>query len=207
MEIVNAPLILNGYIREHQLNSFFSSDPPPMYLLRYAPGEMIATPVSRLQYVQFVVDGEFQLYDMASEASVAMLLTPYYKVRLLGDTELLDEKCVSMFVEAVTEVYAVGIPIEANREQLLNDNAFLRMVCHTLSAKLTSAALSQKLSLTESVRYYLRHITQENVVRDVGRLAAQFNTSSRQLLRVLKALCDEGVLEHIGKGEYRITRE
>ena len=97
---------------------------PRFFLRHYKPGELLTTPFSPSQYLQFVVEGDLLLYNMPDEESTVMLQTNYNEVRLLGDMELLDSKFTPIFVEAKTDVYTLAFHLDAYRQQLLNDPAF-----------------------------------------------------------------------------------
>ena len=65
---------------------------------------------------------------------------------------------------------------------------------------------SRHLPLRQKVELSLQHAEEDEEFTNISHLAKTLNVSSRQLLRVLKELCDKGVLEHVGKGRYRVLR-
>ena len=68
-------------------------------------------------------------------------------------------------------------------------------------------ASSVQMPLKKRVALSLQYADDSQCITDIGRLAKTFNVSNRQLLRVLKDFCREGILEHSQKGVYRILKK
>lgn len=64
MEIINDKALLERFLKEHQIEACFSSGRPRFLLLRYRPGELLTTPFTPSEYLQFIIRGEVLLYDM-----------------------------------------------------------------------------------------------------------------------------------------------
>lgn len=208
METINNQKKIDAYIEKRRLRELFGSEMPRCYLRHYAPGELLTTPFSPSQYLQFVVDGDLLLYNMPDEESTVMLQTNYNEVRLLGDMELLDNKFTPLFVEAKTDVYTLAFHLEAYRQQLLNDPVFLRYLCLSLAKKLNGAVMSSmRVPLRQLVNLSLKKAEIGAEITNIARLAHSLNVSPRQLLRVLKEYCELGVLEHTKKGVYIVRNK
>ncbi len=208
METIRDRKRLEAYIDRRGVRALFSGEPPKFLLRRYAPGELLTTPFSPSECLQFIVDGELLLYDMPDEESTVMLQTTYNEVRLLGDVELVNAKFTPFFVEAKTEVYTLAVPLERYRDELLNDPVFLQHLCRSLANKLNGAVVShQQLPLRTRVSKALMHAEIGDCVTEIGHLARTLDVSTRQLIRVLNAFCAEGVLEHRKKGVYRVLKK
>ena len=208
METVNDRKLRDYYLEKRRIQELFSTCLPNFFLLHYQPGELLTNPFSPSKYLQFVVEGELLLYDMPDEDSTVMLQTTYNEVNLLGEVELLDAQFTPFFVEARTDVYTLALYLEQYQQILLNDPAFLRYLCSCLAAKLNGAvASSVQMPLKKRVALSLQYADDSQCITDIGRLAKTFNVSNRQLLRVLKDFCQEGILEHSQKGVYRILKK
>lgn len=208
METVNDRKLRDHYLETRRIQELFSTCLPNFFLLHYQPGELLTNPFSPSQYIQFVVEGELLLYDMPDEDSTVMIQTTYNEVNLLGEVELLDAQFTPFFVEARTDVYTLALYLEQYQQILLNDPAFLRYLCSCLAAKLNGAvASSVQMPLKKRVALSLQYADDSQCITDIGRLAKTFNVSNRQLLRVLKDFCREGILEHSQKGVYRILKK
>ena len=208
METINNQKKIDAYIEKRGLRELFGSEMPRCYLRHYTPGELLTTPFSPSQYLQFVVDGDLLLYNMPDEESTVMLQTNYNEVRLLGDMELLDNKFTPLFVEAKTDVYTLAFHLEAYRQQLLNDPVFLRYLCLSLAKKLNGAVMSSmRVPLRQLVNLSLQKAEIGSEITNIAHLAHSLNVSPRQLLRVLKEYCELGVLEHPRKGVYLVKNK
>ncbi|MCR5136717.1 MAG: hypothetical protein K6C12_06420 [Oscillospiraceae bacterium] len=60
--------------------------------------------------------------------------------------------------------------------------------------------------LRERLIQYIRRSDPSQPISSIAKLAKSFNVSNRQLLRVMKELCGEGILEHRQKEIYGILR-
>ena len=208
METVNDRQLRDYYLETRRIYDLLSTCVPNFFLLHYQPGELLTNPFSPSQYLQFVVEGELLLYDMPDEDSTVMIQTTYNEVNLLGEVELLDAQFTPFFVEARTDVYTLALYLEQYQQILLNDPAFLRYLCSCLASKLNGAvASSVQMPLKKRVALSLQYADDSQCITDIGRLAKTFTVSNRQLLRVLKDFCREGILEHSQKGVYRILKK
>ena len=208
METVNDRKLRDDYLEKRRIYDLFSTCVPNFFLLHYQPGELLTNPFSPSQYLQFVVEGELLLYDRPDEDSTVMLQTSYNEINLLGEVELLDAQFTPFFVEARTDVYTLALYLEQYQQILLNDPAFLRYLCSCLAAKLNGAVTaSVQMPLKKRVALSLQYAGDTQCITDIGRLAKTFNVSNRQLLRVLKDFCRDGILEHSQKGVYRILKK
>ena len=207
METIQDQNLLKTYMNKSGVRDLFGRSKPHFLLLRYSPGELLTTPFSPSRYLQFIVDGDLTLYEMPDEESTVTLLTDNNDITILGDVELIDAKFIPFFVEAKTTVYTLAVYLEQYRDQLLNDPVFLLHLCRGLANKLNGAVVSSRSSsLKQRVCMTLQNAKPGDTISNIGRLASSLNVSSRQLLRVLKELCDQGILEHRDKGVYIVQK-
>ena len=208
METIHNTRLYDQYIQSRQIRQMFTGELPRFLLLHYAPGELLTNPFSPSGYLQLVVDGDLLLYDMPDESSTVSLQTAFHEVNVLGDIELLDVPFSPLFVEAKTEVYTLALHLERYRQQLLNDPAFLRFLCVSMAEKLNGAVrASSQSTLRQKVLRSLRYAEPGQRIQGIGAVAESLNVSSRQLMRVLKEFCEQGVLEHEKKGSYRVLKK
>lgn len=208
METLRDNALREKYMTSCCVRDYFSLGVPDFLLLHFSPGELLSSSYSRSPYLQFVVDGDLLLYDMQDEESAITIQTTHNEVSILGDMELLDAAFVPFFVEARTDVYTLALPLSIYRQQLLNDPVFLRHICRILAEKLNGAVASNsRSSLRVKVTHSLRHAEVGQRITDIAHLAASINVSPRQLLRVLKEFCAEGILQHEKKGVYILLKK
>ena len=188
--------------------SFFGKELPDFQLLRYAPGELLTSPFSPSRNLQFIVEGSVVLYKMEEERSSVVLPTGHHEVSLIGEMELLDTNFEPFFVEAYTDVYTLAFPTEKYREQLLNDPVFLLHLSKVMAAKIAGAVhSSDSVPLKQRFETKLGMAGSDLLITDIEGTARQIGVSKRQLLRVLKQFCEEGVLEHEKRGVYRLVKK
>ena len=60
------------------------------------------------------------------------------------------------------------------------------------------------IGLKARLSAYLERLGPDTEIRGVARLAEQLNVSERQMIRVLKAFCEEGRLTRVKAGVYRV---
>lgn len=207
METVHDRKRRDRYIREQHIMDHFSICKPDFLLMHYSPHELLTNPFSPSQYLQFIVEGELLLYDMPDEESTVTIQTSFNDVQLLGEVEFLDAQFTPFFVEARTDVYTLAIYQSRYRDILMKDPVFLLYLCRTLANKLNGAVADSKhMPLKHRVEISLHYATENERITNIAHLAKSLNVSNRQFLRVLKELCEEGVLEHEKKGVYRLIR-
>ena len=208
METIHNSSLYEQYIQSRQIRRLFAGELPNFLLLHYAPGELLTNPFSPSGYLQLVVDGDLLLYDMPDENSTVSIQTDFHEVNVLGDIELLDVPFDPLFVEAKTDVYTLALYLEQHRQRLLGDPVFLRFLCKSMAEKLNGAVrASRQKTLRQKVVSSLRFAEEGQLITGIGGIAANLNVSSRQLMRVLKELCELGVLSHEKKGSYRVLKK
>ena len=125
METIQNPKLLESYMVKRDIRGLFGGPVPRFFLLRYSPGELLTTPFSPSEYLQFVVEGELFLYEMTDEESIVTIQTDNNDVSILGDVELVDAEFTPFFVEAKSTVYTLAVYLDQYREQLLKVQGFL----------------------------------------------------------------------------------
>ncbi len=207
METIKNKALLDSYLDRCRIRALFGKEFPHFLLQHYSPGDMLTSPFSPSRYLQFVVEGDLLLYQMPDESRTITLQTNYHEIHLVGEMELLDKRFVPFFVEARTDVYTLAVYLDHYRDLMLNDPVFLRYICTSLAGKLAGATRNAShRSLSEKVMASLRYAEPGETFGSIAETAASLGVSSRQLIRVLKGLCEEGILLHEKKGVYRIQR-
>lgn len=204
MVSISSPERIEKYLKQFQIMDHFSCD-PVFTMRRYLPGELLTSPFQETRDVQFIVEGDVILYDMPNEDSVTGVDSPFYRAVLIGEAELINPDFQTFFVEAKTEVYTLALPLSEYREKLLSDNTFLRYICRTLTEKLSDATSpARRLPLREQLMRYIQAAGVGGEPRDLTHLSRLMHVSTRQLARILQAMCSEGILERSKKGVYLI---
>lgn len=179
----------------------------PVSLLCYGPGEDICVSGGPMPYFLLLVEGKAEIF-ISTENGKALLLEFVEDFQVIGDLELACSRpTASASVRAVTQAYCLAAPM-AQREALLGDQSFLRLICAELAQKLDNCSQSYAANmlypLESRLASYLLH-TQEGDLfcRNLGPVSEYLGASYRHMLRVLKAFCGQGLLRREAGG-YRI---
>ena len=98
------------------------------------------------------------------------------------------------------------LSLDENRDTLLANNAFLQLIGASLAKKM---ALITELdaapsSLSDRVLSYMRYRCPDGILKGVEKTAFHFHCSPREPQRILNRFTQEGQVEKIGKGTYRL---
>ena len=114
---------------------------------------------------------------------------------MLGDIEFSGADKQPFFTEAAESVICLAMPFRENQSALENDPVFLRFVLGQLAQKLSLSAVMDAAAQTLDAITSVNHALQP------------LHCSRRQLQRVLKKLCKEGLLQKTGRGCYRLREQ
>ena len=123
--------------------------------------------------------------------------------QLAGFIECQAELCL---FGANGNVTCLAFLMEENRNLLMNNNLFLRMIAKASSIILDVVTKRDAIptSLKERILAYMNYKCPDKILKGVEKAAFQLHCSPRQLQRVLNELTDSGATEKIGKGAYRL---
>ena len=161
-------------------------------------------PLMPLRQFLLILSGTVQIFGM-DETSRTYSITLSKEGTLLGDVEFCKDEFSPFFTEATETVLCLAIPFDSNRTMLERDHVFLKFVMAQMADKLSMMAKIELAvqTLEEKVLLYLNEIWPSHQITSVNAAMVSLHCSRRQLQRVLKKLCDEGVLEKYGRGSYR----
>lgn len=184
----------------------FQKTPPVMKLLEFEKGEILNDPLQTLSCFYIIVKGSVAIYHLTSDGSIRYV-SKASGGTLLGDMEFSGAGSQSLYIEASETVLCLAMPFRENKDVLENDPVFLRFVLSQLAGKLSlSAALTASMqTLEEKVLFFLRKIQKDHAITSVNQALQSLHCSRRQLQRVLKKLCEAGLLVRTGRGHYRLN--
>jgi len=107
----------------------------------------------------------------------------------------------------VTEpLTCIAITIDHNRDMLLNNAAFLRVLAESLARKMAMITMKNAAqpSLRERAFVYMRYKCEGGKLKGMESTAFQLHCSPRQLQRILNALEREELVIKTGKGAYTL---
>lgn len=186
--------------------SHFCIRPPFLRLLMFEKGELLTHPLKPLDQFLIVIEGHVIVYNLTHEGNVRYIDRGCSGM-LLGDMEFSGAVGGMLYTESVDQVLCLSFPFQENRQALERDPVFLRFVLSQLAGKLSMSSQIDTLerTLSEKLLLYLRKIEPTHTIHSVNETIQILHCSRRQLQRVLKALCDEGLLIKNGRGCYSLA--
>lgn len=176
-----------------------------LFILQYEKGELVTAPFLTEKLFQVVVRGSLNIYFVRDDGARCSLSSGGADY-ILGDMDIFRSHSGSIYTEAAQPLLCLSLSIQRSREALLADNAFLQMLCRSLTEKMAAitALDAAPCSLSDRVLSYMRYKCPEETLSGLEREAFRLHCSARQLQRVLNQLAAEGRVEKTGKGRYRL---
>lgn len=195
---------LEFFFGEQQVH--FRQRPPVLKLVEFEKGEILNDPLQLLSCFYIIVRGSVSIYSLTEDGSIRYI-SKAASGTLLGDMEFSGAGNQSFYIEAVETVLCLDLPFRENLEVLENDPVFLRFVLGQLAGKLSlsSVMTASAQTLEEKVLFFLRKVQADHAIASENHALQALHCSRRQLQRVLKKLCDEGLVVKTGWGCYRLT--
>lgn len=192
-------------IEESGFLMHFSERPQELHLYQYEKGELITAPFRPMRQLLFIARGETRIYGIQEDGR-KYSVSSGEKRTLLGDVEFSGVKKSAYYVEAVGTVLGISVPFTENQEKLKTDATFLNYVIEQLALKLELSARMELSvqTLEEKLLLYMREEIEDHILRGVNTTVEKLHCSRRQLQRILKKLCEEGKIEKMKKGHYRL---
>ena len=194
---------LEHFFGEQQAH--FRQRPPVLKLVEFEKGEILNDPLQSLSCFYIIVRGSVSIYSLTEDGSIRYI-SKAANGTLLGDMEFSGAGNQSFYIEAAETVVCLAMPFRENQSILENDPVFLRFVLRQLAGKLSlsSVMTASAHTLEEKVLFFLRKIQAEHTIASVNEALQALHCSRRQLQRVLKKLCDEGLVIKTGRGRYQL---
>ena len=174
-------------------------------LINYEKGEFVSSPFQNETLFQIVEQGSINIYfirDDGTRYSLSNGTADYF----LGDMDIFYPKSNNIYAEAAESLTCISFSIEKNREILLSNNKFLKLICHSLSAKMGAITTIEAApaSLTERVISYMKYKCNDETLKGIEQAAFHLHCSARQLQRILNQSETSGLVKKLGKGTYKL---
>lgn len=175
---------------------------------RYNFSERIITEGIKCDKIFIVTDGKAKVGSMTPNGK-NLILCFYMSSGIMGDMEMMANSDLgASTVTALENFRCICIPIEENKQYLMNNNDFLIKVSVELALKLQSdiekTIVHTLYSAETRLCRYIIEASNDGWFRDIMTdVAYSIGTSYRHLYRMMKKLCDDNLLEKTETG-YRI---
>lgn len=196
---------LEHFFGEQQAH--FRQRPQVLKLVEFEKGEILNDPLQPLSCFYIIVRGSVSIYHLTEDGSIRYI-SKAASGTLLGDMEFSGAGNPSFYIEAAETVVCLAMPFRENQSVLENDPVFLRFVLSQLAGKLSlsSVMTASAQTLEEKVLFFLRKVQPDHTISSVNEALQPLHCSRRQLQRVLKRLCDEGLVVKTGRGCYQLRK-
>lgn len=189
------------YINDSKLSEFINSGNVEFFELHiFKPGEVIYHTESKVKYFYFLLKGKALVCPL-SYGGKEVFMEFMLPIDILGDIEYFTNTPIYHNVEAITEVYLLGISIDM-MDELKENIDFYKYLCELLCLKLSKSSRRNAESLLYSAKSqicnYLYHKTSEGyseIQISIIKTSRQFGISERHLRRILDELRDAQIIE------------
>ena len=154
----------------------------------------------------FLVRGRVSIYGLREDGSSFSVYLAGRSV-LLGDVEFIRKEPLPFYTEALEDVLCVSLSTSLHRDRLEKDVRFLNFLLRSVADKfhMFFQMGNPAQPVEEKLVAFLRDLQPDHILHGMGPAIMQLRCSRSQLQRVVRKLCAEGVLEKLGKGEYRLV--
>lgn len=205
MKEIKNPEKIKYWIEENHIRDLFDTPNMDFSAYQFDKGELLASPSIINERLMFIVEGSIYVYGIRSDGSI----TPVNKLErpaMIGDLEFTKNGVSLFFAEARNSVICLSLSLQKYRKQLESDNRFLHMLLNSYASKLEHSVRNNlaEPDLETRLLTYMKTICPSRQIDGLDPVVMKLRCSRRQLQRVLKKLCDDGIVEKTGRGNYRI---
>jgi len=207
MKKVKNPGLINQYIEKYQLKNILGEGLlSELELFKYEKGEKVCNNGDYLTYLFFLVRGKLKIFTTL-ENGRSILLRFYNPLNIIGDMEVFTDYRVRFNVEALNEVYLIGLPFKIINHDQFDNPDFLRFLIKQLSYKLYTNSITNTINIlypveTRFANYLISIFKDENNSFSVEEIrtdklteiADLLGTSYRHLNRVISNLMNEEII-------------
>lgn len=198
------------YLQYYELDKIFPQSLHNQIFCRYyKKDEYLCLENEPISELYFVVKGKTKVIHSMENGKQSMVTfdTP---LSILGEIEFMLDVESQNALQAVEDTIVLGISYQY-KQQLIQYHPFLyfvsQYVCHKIIRNDQNNSINQIYTVSQRLCSYIVSKTENHLFHDnYTHLAEYLGCSHRQLLRVLKSLCDQNILRKTGKG-YEIIDE
>lgn len=208
MKEIKDKALLQSYLQQYKIPDLFDTKDLPFQLYEYEAGEIMNYKRSSDKYLKFIVSGELLFYTIIEDGQQ---LTGFKGplIGLLGDLELCGVKIENTYQEALTTVHSVELPLAKFKNQILDDNTFLRYLLYRIVKRhieMTNPELVHATSVEKRLLHYLEYESSNHSISGVEAMAFRLRCSRSQVQRALKTLLQKGQIQKTGRGKYQLIQ-
>ncbi len=206
MEYISDRELLKTTLEEMGISGHFDSLGLQFHLVEYHKGELLVAPFKPMDQLLFLARGRVSIYGLREDGSSFSVYLAGHSV-LLGDVEFIRKEPLPFYTEALEEVLCVSLSTTRHRESLEKDVRFLNFLLHSVADKfhMFFQMGNPAQPVEEKLVAFLRDLQPDHTLHGMKVGILQLHCSRSQLQRVVRKLCEQGVLEKLGKGQYQLV--
>ena len=201
---INDDSLRRRLIDAHGFQDIFSMDLEQCTtLVRYTAGEHICHAGERVSFMLLLAEGECIASSITQTGKFHCELQ-YHSPNILGLTASLWNKPAINNIDTLTDCLFLSISMDQCGEALRQDVKFLNYACLYLADHIRANSMHSEPLPTRLAHFILREQKNGYFTYSINVCADILETSQRHLLRTLRSFCDDGILEHTGRSNYKI---
>ena len=200
-----------SFLQKYELDKIFPSLGIDSFdLLHVRKGQIICSKGDEINNLYFLAEGKVKIYTTTLDDK-RLILRFQEALGLIGDIEFIQGTPVLHTIEASTECYFITLSYDVLRKTVINDPLFLTFLLDIVTKKFRAKTDAATLNLLYPVEVRVASYLLSTKVEDERQLyheeakdssmtdiADMIGTSYRHLNRVIKKLCNDGVIEKAG---------
>ena len=200
--------IQHDHINKLKTLGIILDDYSELELIKYKKSETIIREGFPMEHLLFVQSGKAKVFASADNGR-DLLLGYYVEDGIIGDLELMmGEYVASTTMVALTEFVCIALPYKKWSALLKTNVIFLNLIGRELAAKLIESSNKGVVTILHDgekrLCTYLLQVTPNDVLEEpLTNAASSIGLSYRQVLRIIKSLCEANILRKVGK-YYRV---
>ena len=208
MKPIQDAAVVEQLLTEHAICSCFDTQGLSFSACVFQKGELICSPLNPAEDILFLISGSAQMYDLREDGT-KLPVDIIADEAVIGDMEFITGCPTGFFVEAAEDCIILALPRERFHNELDRDLKFLHFLLKEMTAKFIHGMHVEIAPATQEskVLQFFSQSAETGEINAVESLLFQLRCGRRQLQRVLKKLCEEGKLERLGRGHYRVLEK
>ncbi|WP_227394833.1 Crp/Fnr family transcriptional regulator [Jeotgalibacillus aurantiacus] len=194
------------WLNDYGLNDILKNA-SKLSIFSFSKGDVLCEDGEHIDHLYFLTEGKVKIFTTSPDGK--RLIVRFKKpLALIGDVEFVQHTPVINTVEAVSDGFCLGISFEDLHDMQGDEPAFLRFLLQTIAQKFYTesqvTSFNRLYPLDVRLSSYLLSLSEdgqgsqyhdEMQAAHLTEVAEVLGTSYRHLNRVIKQLCEDGVIE------------
>ncbi len=201
MKIISDPSLQEKFYKETGYLDLFESDARSFTLLvSFEKDEFIIQEGRESKYLFFMTSGQVHYYSISNNGRI-IPFGAANSFRVFGEVASLWGMSPNVSVQATEKTCCLAIELAKYRETLMNDNRFLRYICHILSERITllndnMVSYSSSGAISRLSAFIQQNADERGMLTcSLAVCSEALGVSYRQIIRIMNSLCSRRILK------------